>query len=163
MGGRCTLALGLRDRLREIAATPRQVLRLVGLSGVGKSRLVLEALRATDGEGCRQALLPATSIIYAIETETSYAAINEVVQTLAVTPQRAVVVVDNCGPESHQGLSAMVLHHGSHLSLVTIDNEIPTGTLDGNTLRIEEAPPPVTEGIISHDLLGPSLRGPESA
>ena len=60
------------------------------------------------------------------------------------------MVVDNCGPESHQVLSAMALHQGSRLSLVTVDNEIPTGTLDGNTLRIEEAPPPVTEGIISH-------------
>ena len=139
----------LRDRLREIVATPRQVLRLVGLSGVGKSRLVLEALRAMEGEDVA-GTSASDLIIYAIETETDYAAINEVVQTLAVTPQRAVVVVDNCGPESHQGLSAMVLHQGSHLSLVTIDNEIPTGTLDGNTLRIEEAPPPVTEGIISH-------------
>ena len=139
----------LRDRLREIVETPRQILRLVGLSGVGKSRLVLEALRATEGEDAASTSA-SDLIIYAIETETSYAAINEVVQTLAVTPQRAVLVVDNCGPESHQGLSAMVLHQGSHLSLVTIDNEIPIGTLDGNTLRIEEAPPPVTEGIISH-------------
>ena len=140
---------GLRDRLREIVATPRQVLRVVGLSGVGKSRLILEALRATGGEDVA-GTSASDLIIYAVETETDYAAINEVVQTLAVTPQSTVVVVDNCGPESHQVLSAMVLHQGSRLSLVTIDNEIPTGTLDGNTLRIEEAPPSVTEGIISH-------------
>ena len=140
---------GLRDRVREIVATPRQVLRVVGLSGVGKSRLMLEALRATDAEGSA-GLFFNHIVMYAVQSEVGPEAITRVVQSLAVTPQRAVVVVDNCGPESHQVLSAMVLRQGSRLSLVTIDNEIPTGTPDGNTLRIEEAPPSVTEGIISH-------------
>ena len=153
---------GLRDRLHEVVATPRQVLRLVGLSGVGKSRLVLEALRAREGEDVA-GTSASDLIIYAVESETGYAAINEVVQTLAVTPLRAVVVVDNCGPESHQVLSAMALHQGSRLSLVTIDNEIPTGTLDGNTLRIEEGTALRHRRHHQPCLLGPSLRGPESA
>ena len=60
----------LRDRLREIVATPRQVLRLVGLSGVGKSRLVLEALRAMESEDVA-GTSASDLIIYAVESETA--------------------------------------------------------------------------------------------
>ena len=35
----------LRDRLHKHATEPRTVFRIVGLNGVGKSRLTLEALR----------------------------------------------------------------------------------------------------------------------
>ena len=141
---------GLRDRLREIAATPRQVLRLVGLSGVGKSRLVLEALRATDAKESAGLFFNDIVMYAAVQSEVGPEAVTRAVQSLAGTAARAVVVVDNCDPQTHQVLAGMVLRHGSRLSLATIDNEIPTGPLDGNTLRIEEAPPSVTEGIISH-------------
>ena len=145
---------GLRDRLREIVATPRQVLRVAGLSGVGKSRLMLEALRATDAQESA-GLFFNHIVMYAVQSEVGPEAITRVVQSLSDTPARAVVVVDNCDPETHQVLAGMILRHGSRLSLVTIDNEIPTGPLDGNTLRIEEAPPSVTDGIISH--ISPSI------
>ena len=67
-------------------------------------------------------------VMYAIQSQVGSHVINEIVQNLADTGARAVVVVDNCDPDAHQVLTGMVLRQGSRLSLVTIDNEIPTGT-----------------------------------
>ena len=126
---------------------PRKVVRVVRLSGVGKSRLVLEALGEKEDKaaGC----FLSDIVMYAVRPEAGREAINSVVQNLADTGMRAVLVIDNCDPESHQVLTGMVLRQGSRLSLITIDHEIPKA-LDDTTLKVDEAPSSVTEGIINH-------------
>ena len=144
---------GLRAWLREQLTEPRSVCRIVGPSGIGKSRLTLEALGPTeedDAAGCFLGDL----VLYAIESEAGSEAINRVVQTLADDRQRAVVVVDRCAPETHRILAGMVLRVSSRLSLVTIDDEVPTGTPDKTTVEIPKAPFAVTEAIINHVLPG---------
>ena len=140
---------GLRDRIQEVAAAPQRVIRIVGLSGVGKSRLVLKAL---EDAGREDTAGPCASdlVMYAVESETGHESITGSVQRLADASERAVVVVDDCRPETHRALAGMALSQGSRLSLITIDNEIPMGTPDGDTLEVVEAPPSVTEGIINH-------------
>ena len=86
-------------------------------------------------------------VIYANASETDSTSINSAVQRLADIGQRAVVVVDRCPPETHRILVGMVLRSGSRLSLITIDDEVPTGTPDRSILRVAEAPSGVTEGI----------------
>ena len=139
----------LRDRLRALVAEPRKVARVVGLSGIGKSRLILEALGPTSEEKTAGLFLR-DFVMYAVKSEARAEMINETVQNLADTGARAVVVVDNCDPEAHQILAGMVLRQGSRLSLVTIDHEIPIGTPDENTLKIDRAPDSVIDGIINH-------------
>ena len=140
------------ERLRDLVDEPGQIARVVGQSGVGKTRLVFEALGDTEG-GIRLCL--SDLVMYTSQSVGGAEAIYQVVQRLAGTGKRAVVVVDDCYPDAHQILAGMVLRQGSRLSLVTIDNEVPTGTAAGNTLEVEEAPSPVTEGIINH--LSPGL------
>ena len=134
----------LRDRLLEQVTEPRTAVRIVGLSGVGKSRLTLEALGPTRG------LLLNSIVMYASQSEFSPEDINRVVQNLSDLGTRAIVVVDDCDADTHQVLVGMTLRQGSHLSLVTIDSEVPSGTLDDNTVMIVEAQPAVTEGILRH-------------
>ena len=138
----------LRDCLREHMTEPRTVFRIVGLYGVGKSRLTLEALGPTSDP------LLSDIVMYAVQSEASPRDINRVVQVLADAGTRAVVVVDDCDPETHQVLAGITLHQRSRLSLVTIDNDVPSGALDGNTLKIEEAERRVTEGILRKLLPG---------
>ena len=137
----------LSAHLREQLTEPRKVFRIVGPSGVGKSRLALEAIGRTDDEA--STLFLSDIVLYAVESEVGAEAINRGVQTLADTGQRAIVVVDDCAPETHQILAGMVLHSGSRLSLATIDDEISTGTLDQTTFEVGEAPSSVTEVIIN--------------
>ena len=144
---------GLRAWLRKRITEPRNVCRIVGSSGIGKSRLTLEALGPAGEDevaGCSLSDL----VLYAVESEVGSEAVNGVVQTLADGGQRAVVVVDRCAPETHRILAGMVLHRSSRLSLVTIDDEVPTGTPDKTTVEIPKAPSAVTEAIINHVLPG---------
>ena len=144
---------GLRACLREQLTEPRSVFRIVGPSGISKSRLTLEALGPTDQDEAAGCFL-SDLVLYAVESEAGSEAINRVVQTLADHGQRAIVVVDRCVPETHRILAGMVLRRSSRLSLVTIDDEVPTGTLDKTTFKIPEAPSSVTKAIINHVLPG---------
>ena len=127
---------------------PRSVCRIVGPSGIGKSRLTLEAPGPAEGEDAAGCFL-GDLVLYAVESEAGSEAINGVVQTLADDGQRAIVVVDRCAPETHQILAGMVLRRSSRLSLVTIDDEVPVGMLDRTTFKVPEAPSSVTEVIVN--------------
>ena len=144
---------GLRAWLREQLTEPRSVCRIVGPSGIGKSRLTLEALGPAE-EDEAAGRFPGDLVLYAVESETGSEAINGVVQTLADDGQRAVVVVDRCASETHRILAGMVLRKSSRLSLVTIDDEVPVGTLDNTAFKVPKASSSVTEAIINRVLPG---------
>ena len=139
--------------LRQRVAEPREVVRVVGLSGVGKSRLTLEALRST-AEDRLAGRLQSDTVMYAVLSESSPEHVMQVVQRLAGSGKRALVVVDNCDPETHQVLTGMVLREESRLSLVTIGDEVAAGANE-TALKVDEAPASVVEPIIAH--ISPSV------
>ena len=141
----------LRARLRPSAMEPRRTLRIVGTSGIGKSRLALEALRSTAEEAQTGRFLR-DLVLYVDLSESSPETINGVVQRLADDGQRAIVVVDRCPMENHRIFTNMVSRSGSGLSLITIDVEVPTGKLDPSVIRIADAPPSVSEAIVDREL-----------
>ena len=147
----------IREPVREGASAPRCVIRVVGPSGVGKSRLILEALGPSEQDEHLGYSL-ADLVLYADESEVGEFAINDVIQTLAENRQRAVLVVDRCPPGTHRTLVGMVQRQGSFLSLITIDDEIPSDARDRTIvevaeyetlIKVPEAPASVTETIIS--------------
>ena len=147
----------LRAHLRPSAMEPRRTFRIVGPSGIGKSRLTLEALRPTAEETETGRFLR-DLVLYVDLSESSPETINSVVQRLADGGQRAIVVVDRCPMESHRILTKLVSRSGSGLSLITIDDEVPTGTLEPSTLRVPNAPPSVSEAIVDRELPAVSSR-----
>ena len=134
-------------RLRELVRDNRKAVRVVGLYGIGKSRLVLESLSQSRDRDL---------VMYAVESESSSEALCGAVQILADTGRPASVVVDDCGLDTHRMLASMALTPGSRLSLVTIDNQASTGTLDGTTIEVREAPTSVIEAIINR--ISPGLQ-----
>lgn len=148
---------GFREKLRSLVGKPRGVARVVGLSGVGKSRLVHEALGPAHEEEDSVALL-SDLVLYAVESEAGAVAIKSVVQTLVDSGFRAIVVVDRCPLGSHQDLAAMVKRTGSRISLVTIDHEVPPSTQgDDELLLVEQASDAVVQGMIKQ--IAPDLPG----
>ena len=145
----------VRAFLDERVSRARSVSRVVGLAGIGKSRLTLEALGPDDRNG-GAALSQNHLVLYADESDADSVAIKNVVQTLADTGSRAIVVVDDCAPEIHRRLSGMVAARHSRLSLLTIDNveTDPTGARDPSIFQIKPAPSSVTETIIDRELPG---------
>ena len=137
----------LQGRVRELAATPQSVLRLVGLSGIGKSRLTLEALGHV-GDGSAVSDL----VMYADESEANTPEILRVVEALANTGSRAVVVVNRCSPKTHRTLAGTIARTSSRLSLLTLDDEVPATVLDETTVKVEKAPPAIVKAIIDQTL-----------
>ena len=142
--------------VRESASRIRRVVRVVGQSGIGKSRLILEALGPSD-EDERLGFSLADLVLYADESESDRFAINGVIQRLAENRRRAVVVVDRCPPESHRILVGLAQRSESALSLITIDDEIPPDLRDRTIVelnehetlvKVPEASSSVTEAII---------------
>ena len=138
---------GLSDELRESIRDDRKVVRVVGLSGIGKSRLVLESLSQSRDRDF---------VMYASESESGSEALCRVVQILAGSGRTAIVVVDDCGPDTHRMLASMVLSLSSRLSLVTIDNQTSIGTLEDTTVEVREAPASVIEALV--DRVSPGLQ-----
>ena len=143
------------ERLTELSTwlhgrvtTERGVARLVGPWAIGKSRLTLEALGAGGSS-----LSPI--VMYAVQSEFGAHEINRIVQNLAATGNRAVVVVDECPLDEHRALARMVSREGSRLSLITLDDELPPGVTDDTTFAVSNALPSVTEAIVTHT--SPSL------
>ncbi|RWN09481.1 MAG: hypothetical protein EOR94_29750 [Mesorhizobium sp.] len=125
--------LPMRDaviEMRETLSRPGGVVRLIGLSGIGKTRLA-EALFDDRLDG--GAVLPTERAVYCdagLDLTVSAALMAE---QIAVAGVEAVVVVDNCTQRTHGQLAEIVRRRKSRASLLTIDYDVlseqPAGTL----------------------------------
>ena len=139
---------GLRSVIHERLTQPGKFLRVVGLSGVGKSRLCMEALGGASSDSMAKRPLR-DLVMYAVQPEVPERVLPGIVDQLASSGARAVVVVDDCDAESHDAMVRLVRRAGSRVSLLTIDDEIPSELATG-THRINEAPASVVEAITEH-------------
>jgi len=135
-------------KLRQLVNAPRSVARVLGLSGIGKSRLVLEALGPTPDEELSGAGL-STLVLYAVESEIGSAATKGAIQALVDSGARAIAVIDRCTEDTHEDLAAMIKRASSRVSLVTIDHELPkTPAVPSNYLVVNAADDTVIEAIL---------------
>jgi len=114
----------IRDRLR----TPGNVVRLVGMSGVGKTRLV-QAL--FDDRVGTQSLDPSLAL-YTDMGDSPDPQPTAVASNLIASRTPAILVVDNCHPDLHARLSQLCRVPESRVSLITVEYDIredqPEGT-----------------------------------
>ena len=146
----------LRLPLLEKVKIPCNVVRIVGLSGVGKSRLCLEAFGAMESDETTGHLLSAI-VLYADLGEENPGIIGRTLQDLAASGVRAIVVIDRCYPEVRRSLSNIAMRESSSLSLVTLEDALPSETLDKDTLTVSKASDSVVEGILDQMLPSYSL------
>ncbi|MCP2091998.1 UNVERIFIED_ORG: hypothetical protein J2Y81_008104 [Paraburkholderia sediminicola] len=127
--GQSTLAVheGI-DALRDALAQPGKVVRLVGLSGVGKTRFVQALFDARIGT---RALPPSLAIYTSLPDSINPSAIGLASQLVA-TRTRAIMVIDNCPPSLHQELAELCRVPGSQLGVITVEYDVredqPEGT-----------------------------------
>ena len=115
----------LLSAIRERVSEPGRWLRVVGLSGLGKSRLCLEALGGVAEDPAANRPLR-DLVMYAVQSEVPDRQLPAIVDQLASSGVRAVIVVDDCDPQSHDVLFGLARRVGSGVSLLTIDDEIPS-------------------------------------
>ncbi|ULH01591.1 hypothetical protein MF133_15540 [Aeromonas caviae] len=111
--------------LRDKLATPGSSTRLVGLSGVGKTRLVQALFDNRVGENA----LPAELVFYTDIGHSPSPTPRAVIERLVAEMKKAIIIIDNCPPELHRDL---VLICTENISLLTIEYDIredqPEGT-----------------------------------
>jgi len=137
-----------RQALRESVNEPKRVCRVLGQSGVGKSRLTLESLGPLDDQFGASARI-SDLVLFASLSESDSVAIKNALQVLVDSRTRAIVVVDECDLELHNDLESIVGRSTSRISLVTIDNHYTEEEKSyAGRIFLGTAPESVVEGIL---------------
>ncbi|MBZ9993147.1 hypothetical protein [Mesorhizobium sp. BH1-1-4] len=133
------------NRIRDALRNPGQVVRLVGLSGVGKTRLVEALFDNTVGTG---ALDPSLAV-YADIADGPAPQPRGLASDLIAAGTPAILIIDNCPPETHKHLSDVVRASGSTVSAITIEYDIrddqPEGT---DVFALETSSLPLIENLV---------------
>jgi hypothetical protein len=120
--------------MRQVLLLPAGVVRLVGLSGLGKTRLV-QALfddRIEAGQAPSPTLVHYTDVAHSPQPSPL-----DLMNHLEASRKRGILVVDNCPPEVHEQL-AKRCKQCSHLSLITVEYDVRDQSLEGNDVFLLE-------------------------
>lgn len=107
----------IRNKLRNNVS-----IRIVGLSGVGKTRLVQALFDGRIGDVSTS--LDTENVLYTDLSDNPTPQPNAMAEALVSADADCVLVVDNCGSDSHQKLTEIVMRSGSKLRLITIEYDI---------------------------------------
>lgn len=113
-----SIASGI-NLVREKLGKSGAVIRLIGLSGVGKTRFAQALFEENVGENP----LPKTNVIYADLGNEPTPSVLNLVTYLKTNDCTCYVVLDNCPPEIHRTIQKEVSHRAK-LSLLTIEYDI---------------------------------------
>lgn len=125
---------GQMDAIQALLLKPREVIRLLGHAGLGKSRLAFEALRAGSGDVARS-LSP--TVAYARKWSPS---LIYQVRDFIQNRRRVVLVVDECPAAGHRELSHEVHRTDSLLSMITLDLDFDKPPPEDHEIVIDAAP-----------------------
>ncbi|MFC3549571.1 hypothetical protein ACFOLC_00915 [Lysobacter cavernae] len=108
------------ERLRSELRRPGRCVRLIGLSGLGKTRLV-QALFEKDVGG--DPLDPGLAAYTDYSTETRPSA-RDMARELIGRGEPAILIVDNCNPETHSELAKLCSESGASISPLTVEYDV---------------------------------------
>lgn len=118
------------EQLRRSLIIKKTSVRIAGLSGVGKTRLVqalFDERIVTETKA-----LERNNVIYTDISDNPSPQPNTLIDALLIDAADTIVIVDNCGADTHDKLTELVKRQGSNISLVTLEYDIrddqPEGT-----------------------------------
>jgi hypothetical protein len=134
-------AVDALSEIRSVLAAPGKSVRLVGLSGVGKTRFVQALFDSRIGT---QTLNP-SEVFYTDLSSGPVPDPESFAQQLLSQEAAGVLVVDNCGPDWHYRLSRICCAPSSKISLITIEYDVREDLPeDTHVYRLK----PASEGVI---------------
>lgn len=135
------------QQIRVLLNQPGSVARLVGLSGVGKTRF-LQAL--FDGRVGENAIDPSLAV-YTNVAEDPDPQPTALANDLIAAGKRQILVIDNCTPELHRLLSDVCRSQGSKLSLISVEYDVRDDQPEGTEVfRLEPSSVDLIEKLIRH-------------
>ena len=149
-----TLPTGTGDKLtieeaiepmRELVGSTNKTIRVIGLSGVGKTRIVQSLFDENIGDNA----LDRTVAIYADSGAGHDPSAVEMLERLIGEKRRAIMVLDNCSSSLHADLASKVTSANSQITLVTVEYDIrednPQFT---DVIRIDADGPALAEKLL---------------
>ena len=132
------------DGIRELIRSSGKAVRIVGLSGVGKSRIVQALFEETVGDKP----LDRHRAIYADLGEAPDPPVRTVIERLAAEESLAIMVLDNCSSDAHNRIASQVTH-SPNLHLVTVEYDIREDKPEETrVVRIDAEGPEIAEILI---------------
>ncbi len=136
-------------RIRASFVGERIVERLVGLPGLGKTRIALEAFRAPlhPKDDPAQASLSGSAVYVMANEEPDLVSKTAQLQMRGVS---GTLIVDNCEEGLHTALSRHVQHPDSRLNLLTLDFHVhdTRESLEAGVFQIGSSPPDTIREIL---------------
>ena len=129
------------QKLRSALSTPGASVRLAGLSGVGKTRLV----QAMFDERIGEQALNRSQAIYTNMSDSPDPDPKTFAEQLIADKARAFLIVDNCPPDLHRRLTQACSESHSGVSLLTVEYDVREDLPDETSVFILE---PASEEII---------------
>ena len=137
-----------KSTARATFSRPREAMRLVGQSGLGKTRLVIEAFRppASGASDPDQRLLSNTMVYVNSAGDYPIAARIRQMRDAGIS---GTVVVDDCNSATHDRLLLEIQHKNSKLSLLSIDYHVDDYNPQPGEYRLKKATLDTLKGIIA--------------
>lgn len=133
-------------RMREVLSREGGTARLIGLSGLGKTRLAQALFDARIG---KEALDPGT-VMYTDLSDEPTPSPRDLISYLVRSGLRAIVIIDNCNPEAHRALVKACSVAGTKVSLLTVEYDVGDDEPEGTEVfRLEAASTETIEQLIS--------------
>lgn len=106
--------------MRDLIRSTSKAVRITGLSGVGKTRIVQALFDETAGLGA----LDRTVAVYVDTGADPNPSATAMLDRLIAESRHAVMIVDNCSSELHSSLASKVSARGGNLRLITVEYDI---------------------------------------
>lgn len=132
-------------RMREVLSREGGTARLIGLSGLGKTRLAQALFDTRIG---REALDPGT-VMYTDLSDEPTPSPRDLISHLVHSGFRAIVIIDNCNPEAHRALVKACSVSGTKVSLLTVEYDVGEDEPEGTEVfRLEAASTETIEQLV---------------
>jgi len=133
-------------RIREVLSREGGTSRLIGLSGLGKTRLTQALFDTRIGKGA----LDPGMVMYTDLSDEPTPSPRDLINNLVHEASRTIVIIDNCNPETHRALVKACSDPGSKVSLLTVEYDVGEDEPEGTEVfRLEAASNETIERLIS--------------
>lgn len=109
----------ITDQIKNGIKKPNESIRLIGLSGLGKTRILLEAFRANESE---ESIKLNSRVLYLNCNYHSDADYQSLFTKLTKEKEDRIVILDNCSRALHRQLRHFIINENNLISLITIDS-----------------------------------------
>lgn len=148
------------EDLRGTLAQNKKCVRIVGLSGVGKTRL-LQALFDKRIE-TDESVLDDSKVLYCDLSDEPNPQPIALVEALLSQNEECLIIVDNCGGDLHARLAEKIRSVGSRLTLATVEYDIREDQSEGtDCYRLDSSSEQIIEKVVIvkyPQLSGPAVR-----